>query len=588
VPHCWPPPARDVTTLPPARCQTAPDRPWRCVAVALFSAAAISIGPAAAIAQSASSPGWQASPRVGEPAAVPAPVERDDLAPVMAGDGSGLPLELWGGLDLAGVEKLIGQLTLPPRSPVLHSLWKRLMLANSATGTGAGANFNALRLEALYRSGLVAEADAAALESTTPLLMLLAARSALAAGDKDDACRRLRGAGNLQGEIPASLKGQAILMTGYCAAIGGNASAAGLAAEIAREEGVPRSPGLDALDAIASGSNARFAPSASITLIDQRLAAMAGGLAAQDVIDKGEPALLTALANDSDTPADLGLPASEAAARLHAVNPGELAAIYRANGRSGASLADSAGDDPLLRASLFKSAEAEGDPRRKAQLMQAFIDAMRRHGLAFHAMTMLAPALQTLTPSPELGWFSATAAETAIVAGNYASARTWSDLPNTGLAHWAALADIADPANGNRGARLADLERMALSGGFSADTLHRLATVLDALLYQVPIPLWDAASQTPQPNDGYLPPTGVLSELQDAARKQEFGRTVLLVMQSLGPDGPERAHMITLGDSIRALKRAGLETEARRVAVEALLGTWPRDGQLRRQRSERN
>jgi hypothetical protein len=100
--------------------------------------------------------------------------------------------------------------------------------------------------------------------------------------------------------------------------------------------------------------------------------------------------------------------------------------------------------------------------------------------------------------------------------------------------------------------------------------------VLDALNYLVPIPLWDAASRTPQPNTGYLPETGVLSELQDAAKKREFGRTVLLTMKALGPNGAEGAHMIALGDSIRALKRAGLEPDARRLGLEALLGSWPR------------
>jgi hypothetical protein len=92
----------------------------------------------------------------------------------------------------------------------------------------------------------------------------------------------------------------------------------------------------------------------------------------------------------------------------------------------------------------------------------------------------------------------------------------------------------------------------------------------------VPIPLWEAASRTPQPTSGYLPETGVLSELQDAAKKKEFGHTVLLAMKTLGPNGAEGAHMIALGDSIRALKRAGLEPDARRLGLEALLGAWPR------------
>ena len=51
---------------------------------------------------------------------------------------------------------------------------------------------------------------------------------------------------------------------------------------------------------------------------------------------------------------------------------------------------------------------------------------------------------------------------------------------------------------------------------------------------------------------------------------------MLLVMKALGPNGAEDAHLIALGDSIRALKRAGLEPDARRLGLEALLPTWPR------------
>ena len=79
--------------------------------------------------------------------------------------------------------------------------------------------------------------------------------------------------------------------------------------------------------------------------------------------------------------------------------------------------------------------------------------------------------------------------------------------------------------------------------------------MLDALDIDVPIPLWDAASRTPQPAGGYLPETGVLAELARSAKRGDAGRTMLLVMRTLGADGPEGANMLALGDAIRALKR---------------------------------
>ena len=99
--------------------------------------------------------------------------------------------------------------------------------------------------------------------------------------------------------------------------------------------------------------------------------------------------------------------------------------------------------------------------------------------------------------------------------------------------------------------------------------------MLDALDYDVPIPLWDEASKMPQPNDGYLPETGVSQPLKDASDRGDVGRTVLLVAAALGPKGPADANLLALGDAVRALKRVGLDAEARRVGFEALYAHMP-------------
>ena len=198
---------------------------------------------------------------------------------------------------------------------------------------------------------------------------------------------------------------------------------------------------------------------------------------------------------------------------------------------------------------------------------------------------MLDTVVDRLPRQPEIGWFAETAIEVMLAAGQYEKARAWAVFAGAvstngaaALQHWRALIDIADPARAaaSRGQSLTSVEELALSGRFSAEMLHRLATVLDALDYNVPIPLWEAASRTPQPNSGHLPATGVLPRLSDASKKREQGRTILLTMQTLGPSGAEGAHIIALGDSMRALKRVGFEPEARRLGLEALFAGWPR------------
>jgi hypothetical protein len=514
-------------------------------------------------------------------------VERLDLSPVMAPDGSGLPYELWRGLDVASFERLIAEIEIPPRSPALHALWLRLITSDVTPPGGGQADqqFMALRLETLYRSGLLEQAsqELAKMPAAGGVVATLAARNDIGLGRKERGCATAQNAGPIPVDLPKPLKVQAAMISGYCAAIAGDQAGAGLAAEMAREEGQKESAGLEALDAISVHASPRIAAKETVSLLDYRLIEAAGGtIEPAMLLKQGAPSLLAALALDPNTPPALKLPAAEAAAQFNAISPDEIAGIYRAN----ASLAGAAAGPNTAerRAQLFVAAEAERTPLKKVRLIRSFLDESRRAGLYLSALRMSARASDTVQPVPEIGWYAETAIEIALAAGDYDKARSWASYgatlgasPEGSLSHWLALIDIADSNSpGNRGESLHYIEDLAVHGRLDPTLLHRIATVLDALAYDVPIPLWEAASRTPQPAGGFLPETGVLSELQDAAKKHEFGRTVLLAMKTLGPNGAEGAHMIALGDSIRALKRAGLEPNARRLGFEALFASWPR------------
>lgn len=516
-------------------------------------------------------------------------VERGDLSPVMATDGSGLPFELWRGLDVGTLERLIAELEIPPRSPALHQLWLRLVTSDVTPPAGGATDqhFLALRLETLYRSGLLEDASRALAKMPPgdPVVATLAARNEIGIGEKDRGCATARSAGAPGAALPKPLKGQAALISGYCAAAAGDAPGAGLAAELAREEGVKESPGLQALDAIAVGNKPAITPGQSISLLDYRLLeAAAGAIDARAVLKHAAPSLLAALALDSHTEPGLKLAAAEGAAQVNSITPQELAEIYRTQSAGAAAVvSDASGTDtPQRRAALFSAAESERTPQKKVRLIRSFLDEAHRAGFYLTALRMVAPASDSVEAAPEIGWYAETGVEVALAAGNYGKARSWATFGSTSggggsLNHWLALIDIADnKAADDREADLHYVEELAVRGRLDPTLLHRLATVLDALEYNVPIPLWEAASRTPQPAGGYLPETGVLSELQDAAKKREFGRTVLLAMKTLGPNGAEGAHMIALGDSIRALKRAGLESDARNLGFEALFAGWPR------------
>lgn len=521
-------------------------------------------------------------------------VERTELSPVMANDGSGLPFELWRGLDVRTLETLIAELEIPPRSPALYELWRRLITSNVTPPDGGSANqhFLALRLEALYRSGLLDDAarELANLPQSDPLVATLAARNEIGVGAKEQGCQTAARGGPLLGNVPKHIKAQAALISGYCAAVAGDKAGASLAAELAREQGLSGTAGLKALDSLSFGGPPPLTSDKRVSLLDYRILEVAGSdVRNVDLINSAAPSLLAALALDPNSQPAIKLAAAEAAAQRSVITPQELASVYRASASSTLPGAPpptgfGASGNPEQRAQLFVAAEQERTPQRKVRLIRSFLDEARRAGLYLVALRMIAPSADTIVPAPEIGWFAETGIETALASGNYERARNWVEFSSAvdhrggpSLLHWLALIDLTDDKTvSDRGASLAYVEDLAVRGRLDPNLLHRLATVLDALEYHVPIPLWEAASRTPQPSGGHLPETGVLSELQNAAKRREFGRTVLLAMKTLGPNGAEGAHMIALGDSMRALKRAGLEADARKVGFEALFASWPR------------
>lgn len=506
-------------------------------------------------------------------------IVREELDPVMATDGSGLPHELWSGLSAQQFAEAIAVLELPPRSPALHALWRRLISSDTVPVAGAdGSRFTALRVEALDQTGLIDEVAAVLARdpagSSDPLLLALTARNEIGLGNAERGCEIGKGLLAAQSALPKPMQGDVILINGYCAAARGDTAGAAIQAGLMRELDLGGA-GADLLDAVAGGLKPEIPAGAKLSLLDYRVAALGGPADRSTLIAAASPALLAGLAHDPRVSPDVRLSAGEAAAAFNAIPPQDLAALYRSNGAGG-----DAGTSERVR--LFKFAEGERTPLKKARLIRGFLDEARRAGLYWPGLRVMAEPTQSLDPVPEIGWFAETAIEVDLVSGNFEGARRWARLgeqlgaPSPAgaqpLAHWLALIEIADPAaGGTTGTGLG-----AVDGRFDPALIHRLTTTLDALDMQVPMPLWELASRSPQPAGGHLPDTGVLSQLADASQKRQFGRTVLLVMRALGPQGAEGAHMIALGDSLRALNRAGLKAEARQLALEALLASWPR------------
>lgn len=488
------------------------------------------------------------------------------------------------------LERTVAQLSLPVHSPALAGLWRQYWAGYSPAGAvpssrrdSASAPADAIAMEALYRSGLPDELTRLAGAGATrePIAAVVAARVRVLTGDTEAGCADVKGLQKVHASLPKPLKSEFLLLAAYCGASSKDGGAAGLAADLLRAEGVDAAIPLAALDVLASGATGgvKVTPSKRATLMDYRFLELAG---AGQTVDLGtaEPMLIVVLARGTGD-AGLRIGAAEAAALLGLIRPEELAAAYRTAG--GESAAPGAGaNSALKRGQAFRAIETERTPMRKTRLVRGFLDDVRRaSGPYLQAAAALAPLIQDLRPVPEIIWFAETAIEINLAAGRMEQVRSWAEPPSNerygSHRHWLALADIATSrSGGKRGEALDALEQFAVRGRLAPPLMHRLVTVLDALDYQIPIPLWEAASRSPQPTSGYLPETGVLSQLKDAAQKKDQAQTILLAMRSLGPDSAETANLIALVDIIRGLKTAGFEAEARQVGVEALFAGWPR------------
>ncbi len=515
----------------------------------------------------------QPPPGTGPIAATAGRIERFEPEPTLAADGSGLPQDAWRGMDIKAVEEALAGLALPPKSPALASLWLRLMTAaiDPPQGGRTPAHFDAIRLEALYRAGRLTEMGKRleGASESDPIFQAFRIRHALAVGNQATACAASRALMARRAELPLTLVSELHLLAGYCAAAEGNAAGAGLAADLAREAQVDAPVALAALDALAGNGRAGLAVPKLVRVLDYRLLELLGPIDPGQILDKAEPALVAALALDEKAEPATRVAAAEAAVRLGALSSVELTSAYQG-----------AAADPsvpaLRRAELVRQIAAEGSAPRKLQLARAALDDARKASAAHAMAQVLAPLMAGVEPVPGLEPYAETATEIFLAVGDTPKARAFAAAPQA--RHWLALVDIADrgPSEGQREANLIALDDMVRRNRFAAPLLHRLATVLDATDVNVPIPLWEAASRTPQPATGYLAETGVLPQLQEAAKKKDMARTILLSLRAAGPAEAQGLHIIALGDTIRALRRAGLDGDARRFGVEALIADWPR------------
>lgn len=498
-------------------------------------------------------------------------------------------------LSIGKFSALIRQISIPHRSPTLQGL-----LIDQFTGAhfrpGALSSDDlAVRLAVLYKAGQLEEIGglmaAYGKESAPVVLQSFYALSLLGQGQLDQSCQLARSILQNLRSLQDQLIGQVQLQNAFCSALDERYADAHDAADLAKKRGVDVEIASAVVKALQAGNKVSEPPVKKLTLQNYVFLRLGEWDGFSPLIETAEPAALFAMTIDDGLSAETQLLAVEQAARRNVVGHDRLSAAY---GRISFSADESrnalatAQRGAKRRALIYKALANERDPLKKLRLASAFLEAARADRLFMVAGRMAADQLDDVQPRLAYADYIETAIDAFGAAGDFEMMGRWAKIGGNrestvlpSWTHWGALADLVHPRrNAPGGGGVDAVLREALRGRINATVLHRYVTVLDALGDEVPIPLWNEASKTAQPKTGYLPATGVLSQLQQAAKNAKQGRgraeLVLLVMVALGSEGAEGSHLISLADSIRALTQAGLDTEARQIGFEALFAIWPR------------
>lgn len=513
----------------------------------------------------------------------------------------GLPYDLWDGTRRADVVRLLPRLPVATPSPAMNALARRLLLSSARMPEGDGgagsADLLVARIERLHASGDL-EGLTALMERVPPAvddpgLRRFGADAALVAGRYDDACATARQAVAEEGAA------YWVKLIAFCRALDGDRAGTDFQVRLLEEtEDLPL-VFYSLIDRVLLASEQTAAeerdrPITEPMAADPLLFAMARLLDAE--IQAAEladtpPLLLSALAATPLLPLEQRLTAAAEAARLGLMSGTAVAGLFDAltysdvERSSALMLLDS---DLGLRVDglLYRLAAEEPDPVAQARWMLTAWDRALAHDFSAPAAAALAGPLGRLQPTAELAFFAHGAGRIHLMNGRIDQARLWYDLvrgraAQSDLDATKALVElwplmlVADvdgrlPFSG----RILDLWWQGQAVLPADDRLSRAALLfgmLEALDYPVPEALWRDLLTGPESVPGTTPALGVWRGLIVASESAVLGETVLLGLMGVGERGPQAADPSVLSAAVRALKRVGLEADARRIAFEALV-----------------
>jgi len=553
-----------------------------------------------------------------------------DAIGLIGEDQGGFPLTLWRGAQWSVVSGLMPRMPAGLGSPALRDMARRLLVSRASVPVGKplDASLVALRIERLLAMGDVGNALALLKIAPDERRDEALARTRIEAlffdSNNADACKAVLNAIRDYSGL-YWLQAQA-----FCLALSGSHARASLIADLLRErENEIEKVFFAAIDALAGAKGGESPALTAPSALHLSMMRAAGFRFPAEIVQTAQASVLRVVALAPNAALDIRLIAAEKAHRIGALTDDEIMRFYMSIPFSKAELSGpiSAAEEswaPRTRALLVRAAAVQSVALAKAEVLRrAWQLGQERDGYAEIAGTSV-PVVAGIEPAAELLWFAKDAARVLFAAGRSARALAWYQIAaadsqrieearDAEAVLWP-LAVLADPITDTRqntdgensdgagnivvrpvGTNAVPVDAARLQTWFDArqadaqpdnqpdnqadaQAVSRQAaafyTLLEATGRSVPDALWQSLLDRPFTGDagGGAGLNAVWTHsLEAASTDARLGETVLLATVGAGDAGDKSLSLADAARMIVALRRVGLEAEARRLAVETAM-----------------
>ena len=500
----------------------------------------------------------------------------------------GLGIALWQGSKRGLIERLLTRLPARTRSAAARRLAVRLLStrAKAPEGDSNGPDLLTSRVSRMVELGAVDAAgrlaNQVAMEQTGETLARYTVEALFLQDDNAGACQRARDFAR------RSVDAYWQRAFAFCLLLSGQGARADMIVDVLAERGADSAQLFSELVETLNGGEAAVVESLPDPAgLDLAMMRAANIRLPADVLSSDRPAVLRSVATSPNADIDLRLEAGERALIYGAIDADRLNELYAAVPWEDADLADpatvAAGNwGPRGRALLLRAAAAADTPVAKAEALSRAFQMARENGGYDVMAGASAPVLASIPPDTALIWFAPQAVPALLAAGRADRARAWLELAGVE----AAAGTLARDATARLWAigllaapeTAAELDETALAawrrGAFADDPeAGRRAEVvalslLEALGMAAGPGRWAELLAEGLAPRAAAPDVAWARALEEASAAGRVGETVLIALLGLaGADAgaPGAAAMRLVVESLR---RVGLDTEARALALE--------------------